>query len=67
MYGETPCNPDMSILDLEKFGQLGMEHPNIITVIDGTFASPILQKPLRHGINVSIHSWYDFLSRFWSQ
>lgn len=60
MFGETPCNPDMSILDLEEFGRLGMEHPNIITVIDGTLAGPILQKPLRYGINISIHSWFGF-------
>lgn len=62
LYGETPCNPDMAILDLEEFGKLGKSLPNVLTVVDGTFGSPYLQKPLKYGINISIHSWYEIIS-----
>ena len=37
---ETPCNPNMHIVDLEELGKLGQEM-DVITAVDSTFASPI--------------------------
>ncbi|CAD5123162.1 DgyrCDS11532 [Dimorphilus gyrociliatus] len=55
LYGETPCNPDMAVLDLKRFGELGKKH-QIITIIDSTFASPTITKPLNYGIDIVVHS-----------
>lgn len=46
----------MTIIDLEKFGQLKKKHPQILTAIDGTLASPYLQQPIKYGIDFVIHS-----------
>jgi len=64
LYGETPCNPFNSILDLEQLSKLGREgqgHGPIVTVVDSTFASPYLQKPIDFGIDVVIHSATKYL------
>jgi methionine-gamma-lyase len=57
LFGETPANPLMDIMDLEAFGKLGASNPGVITVIDSTFASPHLQQPIKHGIDIVLHSW----------
>lgn len=61
IYAEVPCNPTMSILNLKDFGKLSLTHPNIISVVDGTFASPYIQQPLKHGVDISFHSCSKFL------
>ena len=62
LYGETPCNPMMTILDMEEFGKLGQElRPNVLTMVDGTFASPYLQHALKYGIDISVHSCTKYL------
>merc|ERR1711991_188012 len=44
-YGETPSNPTLSLVDMKSLANLGKEL-DILTVIDSTFASPIVQNPL---------------------
>ncbi|KAL8613880.1 hypothetical protein ACOMHN_032870 [Nucella lapillus] len=61
LIGETPCNPAMSILDIEAFGQLGQSVEGLLTMVDGTFASPYLQTPIKYGIDLSVHSCTKFL------
>ena len=56
LYGETPCNPLISILDLEEFGKLGASLPGVYTLVDSTFGSPYCQQPCKHGVDISIHS-----------
>ena len=56
MLAETPCNPSMAVVDLEEFGKLGRE-TGILTFVDGTFASPYLQQPIKYGVDISMHSW----------
>ncbi|KAF2073576.1 hypothetical protein CYY_005125 [Polysphondylium violaceum] len=55
MYGETPANPTMVLLDLQAFGALGKER-GILTVVDSTFASPYNQRPIEFGVDVVVHS-----------
>ena len=57
LYGESPANPTMSVLDLEAFGQLVKSLPGVISMVDCTFASPYLVQPIKYGVDVSIHSW----------
>ena len=57
LYGETPSNPILSVLDVQAFGALSNQSAGrIISVVDATFASPVLLKPLLHGVDVVIHS-----------
>ena len=57
LYGESPANPTMSVLDLKAFGQLVKSLPGVISMVDCTFASPYLVQPIKYGVDVSIHSW----------
>jgi methionine-gamma-lyase len=60
IYGETPTNPKLWIIDLETLAKLGKQH-NAITVVDSTFASPYNQNPIKIGIDVVIHSCTKYL------
>jgi cystathionine gamma-synthase len=63
IWVETPSNPLMKITDLAAIGRLARETgPNIITVCDGTFATPILQRPLDLGIDMVCHSTTKYIS-----
>lgn len=61
IYGETPANPSMACISLKKLGQLGKKY-GIPTVIDNTFCTPYLQKPLLHDIDFVIHSTTKYLN-----
>ena len=52
---ETPSNPLLQCVNLSFIGKIAKAH-KIITVCDNTFASPILQRPLEHGIDIVMHS-----------
>ncbi len=63
IWTETPSNPLMKITDLAAVAQLAREAgPNVITVCDGTFATPILQHPLDLGIDMVCHSTTKYIS-----
>lgn len=55
IYAETPTNPGVDILDLEKLGTIAKKH-GLLLVIDNCFASPYLQQPIRYGADLVIHS-----------
>ncbi|WP_177762764.1 trans-sulfuration enzyme family protein [Flavobacterium sp. I3-2] len=55
LFAETPTNPGVEILDLELLGNIAKKH-NLILVIDNTFATPIIQKPITFGADVVVHS-----------
>lgn len=52
---ETPSNPLMKVLDISAISSLAAAR-GAITVVDGTFASPYLQRPLEFGADVVLHS-----------
>lgn len=60
IYFETPSNPIMEILDIEKIAALGKSR-GIPTMIDNTFASPALQQPIARGVTVVVHSATKYL------
>ncbi len=60
LFLETPSNPFLSITDLSACIKLSKEH-NIITIVDNTFMSPYLQKPLVLGADIVIHSASKFI------
>lgn len=60
LYAETPTNPGVDVLDLEKLGALAKKH-NLILIIDNCFATPYLQQPIKYGAHISIHSGTKFM------
>jgi len=52
---ETPTNPTLKIVDLDRIAAIGRER-SILTACDNTFATPILQRPLESGIDIVMHS-----------
>ncbi len=61
IYIETPSNPTMGITDMRKVVEIARDK-GIITVVDNTFCSPCLQKPLDFGIDVVFHSTTKFIN-----
>lgn len=60
LYVETPSNPLMRLTDLELIGRIVKKH-ELISMCDNTFASPINQNPIKHGIDVVMHSGTKYL------
>ena len=61
LYIETPTNPTMEITDLKACVAIAREH-NLTLVIDNTFCSPYLQRPIEMGADVVFHSMTKFLN-----
>jgi len=55
LYLETPSNPGLDIIDLKRIASITRKH-NILFAVDNCFATPLLQRPIDHGADVSIHS-----------
>ncbi|HET7580715.1 MAG TPA: cystathionine gamma-synthase family protein [Bacillales bacterium] len=60
LYLETPTNPTMKIVDLERLIQAA-HRVGALTVVDNTFATPINQNPLALGADLVVHSATKFL------
>ena len=55
---ETPANPSLELVDI---AQLAADSDGVPLLVDNTFASPVLQQPLRHGATLVLHSATKFL------
>ncbi|MDT0645410.1 aminotransferase class I/II-fold pyridoxal phosphate-dependent enzyme [Zunongwangia sp. F260] len=55
LFAETPTNPGVDILDLERLGEIAKKH-SLILIIDNCFATPYLQNPIKFGADLVIHS-----------
>jgi len=55
LYVETPTNPTLRIVDLNKAIAFAKKH-KLISIIDNTFATPLLQKPIELGFDMVVHS-----------
>ncbi|MFQ6581663.1 cystathionine gamma-synthase family protein [Priestia megaterium] len=61
LYLESPTNPTMKIIDIERIAKVG-KSAGAVVIIDNTFATPINQNPLQLGVDLVIHSATKFLS-----
>ena len=61
LYLETPANPTMEISDIKACAEIAKKH-NLILVVDNTFATPYLQKPIDLGADVVLHSVTKFIN-----
>lgn len=52
VLAETPSNPVLELADLDELGSIA----GPLTVVDSTFATPLGQRPLDHGVDISLHS-----------
>ena len=60
LYVETPTNPTLRLVDLKKAIAFARRH-KLVSLIDSTFATPILQKPLDWGFDIVLHSATKYL------
>lgn len=60
IYVESPANPLMTITDLEAVAKLAKKH-DILSIVDNTFMTPYLQRPIDFGIDVVLHSATKYL------
>ncbi|NLO18626.1 MAG: aminotransferase class I/II-fold pyridoxal phosphate-dependent enzyme [Ignavibacteria bacterium] len=61
LYIETPSNPTMELTDIKKCAEIAKKH-NLVLVVDNTFSTPFLQKPLDLGADVVLHSITKFIN-----
>jgi len=61
IWAETPTNPMLKLVELAKLGAFARKH-GLILVVDNTFCSPILQRPLEHGAHLVLHSATKYLN-----
>ncbi|WP_238653084.1 homocysteine synthase [Paenibacillus piscarius] len=60
LYAETIGNPQGNILDIEKVAAIAHEH-GIPLIVDNTFPSPYLLRPIEHGADIVVHSATKFI------
>jgi cystathionine gamma-lyase len=58
---ETPTNPMLKIVDLQQICGIARKR-GILSVVDNTFTSPVLQRPLEHGADLVVHSATKYLN-----
>ena len=60
MFGETIANPALAVLDIEKMARIAHAH-HVPLIIDNTFATPILCKPIEFGADIVVHSTTKYM------
>ncbi len=60
IFIESPTNPLMKLTDLTEISKFAKKH-NLISVVDNTFFTPYLQRPIEHGIDIVVHSATKYL------
>ena len=61
IWAETPTNPMLNIIDLKKLSKIANEN-QILLVVDNTFATPFLQRPLELGADIIMHSLTKYMA-----
>ncbi len=63
VYFETPCNPTLKVVDIEAAAKTAHAYnPAIKVIVDNTFSSPYIQRPLDHGADVVVHSATKYIN-----
>jgi cystathionine gamma-lyase len=61
IWAETPTNPMLKLVDLTKVAAFAKKH-GLILVVDNTFCSPMIQRPLEYGADLVLHSATKYLN-----
>ncbi len=62
VYLETPANPNLEVADIEAISKIAHQNKDCIVMVDNTFCTPYIQRPLEFGADVVIHSGTKFLN-----
>ncbi len=62
VYLETPANPNLEVADIEAISEIAHQNKDCIVMVDNTFCTPYIQRPLEFGADVVIHSGTKFLN-----
>ena len=62
VYLETPANPDLKLVDIEAVSKVAHETEGCIVMVDNTFCTPYIQRPLELGADVVVHSATKYLN-----
>jgi len=61
LYVETPENPTIRLTDIKGCAEIARQH-GLVLIVDNTFATPVLQRPLELGADIVVHSMTKFLN-----
>jgi methionine-gamma-lyase len=61
IHAESPCNPILRLTDLAGLAALAHDHGALVSV-DSTLATPVITRPLAHGVDLVIHSLTKFIN-----
>jgi methionine-gamma-lyase len=61
VFLETPINPNLVVLDLAAIGKICQQH-KLISIVDNTFLTPVLQQPAKFGFDIIVHSATKYLN-----
>lgn len=62
VYFESPANPTMEMIDIEKICKIAHEHEGVTVVADNTYCTPYLCRPIEYGVDVVVHSATKYLN-----
>lgn len=62
VYLETPANPTLDISDIETISNIAHEVENCLVIVDNTFCTPYIQRPLELGADLVVHSATKYLN-----
>jgi O-acetylhomoserine (thiol)-lyase len=60
LFGETISNPSIAVLDIARFAGIA-HHNRVPLLVDNTFATPVLCRPIEHGADVVLHSTTKYM------
>lgn len=60
VFGESIANPKISVFDIEKFSRIAHKN-NVPLIIDNTFATPVLLRPIEYGADIVVHSTTKYM------
>ncbi|MGE8687946.1 MAG: trans-sulfuration enzyme family protein [Achromobacter sp.] len=60
VYFETPANPNLRLVDIAAVSAIA-RGKGLLTIVDNTFATPVLQRPIEHGADIVLHSATKYL------
>lgn len=61
LWVETPTNPMLKLVDLKAVAEIAKKH-QLLSVVDNTFATPIIQRPIEYGFDIVIHSATKYIN-----
>lgn len=62
VYLETPANPDLKLIDIKAVSEIAHTVEGCIVMVDNTFCTPYIQRPIEHGADVVVHSATKYLN-----